>query len=296
MNHAYALAIVVRRRAPASSHLGDRAIVHSDGRMDGFIGGACSREVIRTAALEAIQTGQPRLLSLDPMSCGSEGAIDVYIEPELPRPYFLIAGFTPIAHALAGIAPKLDYTVVRFVETGELADARSAPDVLALDIAEIDGYLRALDKGIRHASVAIAASQGHYDEPALTGFLKYGLGHTALVASPQRGHNVLEALAKQGVPIADLERVRYPAGIAIGAQQPADVAISILAQVIAERGAREFTPDIVVDPVCGMSVEVATSRDSAEFNGTMYYFCGSHCSGAFAAEPETYVGAVSKSL
>ncbi len=296
MKHAYALAIVVRRRSPASAHVGDRAIVHADGRMDGFIGGACSRETVRRAALEALETGEPRLLSIDPMSCASEGAIDVYIEPELPRPYFLIAGLTPIAHALAEIAPKLDFTVVRFVHADELLEARTSQGVLVMDIADLDEYLRGLDAGIRHASAAIAISHGNYDEAALTAFLKHRIGYTALVASRQRGRSVLEALAKQRVSVADLERVHYPAGIAIGAQRPSDVAISIFAEVIAERQAPTMAPTVAVDPVCGMSLEVAAALDRAVFNGNTYYFCGSHCSSAFASEPETYVGAASKSL
>src|SRR5690242_4817622 len=115
MKDAYALAIVVGRRAPVSSHVGDRAIIHEDGRMEGFIGGACSRDIVRKAALESISTGEPRLLTIDPMACASEGAIDVYIEPELPALRLFVVGFTPTAQALAHIAPNAGFTVTQFV-------------------------------------------------------------------------------------------------------------------------------------------------------------------------------------
>lgn len=297
MKNAFALAIVVRRRAPVSSHVGDRAIVHADGRMEGFIGGACSRDIVRKAALEALQTGEPRLVSIDPMTCASEGALEVYIEPELPQPYFFVAGFTPVAHALSQIAPKLGFSVVHLVRKDELPDVRPLPDVSVKSIDDIDEHLAALDPGIRATSAAIVATQGHYDEAALAAFVKHGIGFTGLLASAKRGRSVVELLARQGVAQAALDRVRYPAGLAIGARQPADVAISIFAQIVAERSPREApapAAETAVDPVCGMTIDTEEARDRAEFNGTLYYFCGSHCSAAFAAEPEQYVGATSR--
>lgn len=299
MKDPYALAIVVRRRAPVSSHVGDRAIVHADGRMEGFIGGACSRDIVRKAALEALESGEPRLVNIDPMTCASEGAIDVYIEPELPQPYFFIAGFTPVAHSLAQIAPKLDFAVVHFVQRNELADVRPLPDVSVVDINDVDSYLGALNLGVRGASSAIAATQGHYDETALSAFLEHGIGFTGLLASEKRGRSVVEVLVKQGLPQTAVDRIHYPVGLEIGARHPGDVAISIFAQIIAQRSAQSDTMFTVaagataVDPVCGMAVEIVDSHDRAEYNGALYYFCGSHCSAAFAAEPEQYVCAVS---
>lgn len=278
-----------------SSHLGDRAIVYADGRMEGFIGGSAAADIVREAALETLKTGEARLLTIDPMPGTREGAVDVYIEPELARPYFFIAGATPVARALAQLAPRLDFTVVQFAQAEEHTNADALSDVAAVDIAEIDRYLQALKEDVRSSSAAVAASQANYDEPALIAFLKHRIGFIALLANVQRGRNVMEQLAQRRVAPADLSRVHYPAGLDIGAQRPGDVAISILAQVIAERRAPAFYPATALDPVCGMSVEVASSRDRAEFNGRTYYFCGSHCSSAFAAEPEAYTGVVSKS-
>jgi xanthine dehydrogenase accessory factor len=292
MKHPYALAIVVRRRPPVSSHVGDRAIVHADGRMEGFIGGACSRDIVRKAALESLRTGEPRLVSIDPLTCASEGALEVYIEPELPQPYFAVAGLTPIAHALAQIAPKLGYSVVRFVLPEELPDVQPLPDVVVKSTADLDSYLGTADPVVAAASAGITATHGHYDEAVLAVFLKHGVGYVGLLAGKKRGLSVIELLAKQGVPEEQLRRVRYPAGLAIGAKQPADVAVSIFAQIIASRtpsaAPAERSTTTAVDPVCGMAVEIAESRDRAEFKGMLYYFCGSHCSAAFAAEPEQY--------
>src|SRR5580765_1098001 len=94
---SFAVATVVGRRAPVSAHLGDHAIVFADGRMEGFVGGACAREIVRQQALESLRARHGRLISIGPdaadgvasnaehvvvsMTCASEGAVDVYVEP-----------------------------------------------------------------------------------------------------------------------------------------------------------------------------------------------------------------------
>ena len=134
---SFAVATVVARRAPVSSHLGDRAIVLADGRIEGFVGGSCSRDIVRREALRALSSGQPRLVQIRPdatgagtetgddcvvvtMGCASEGAVDVYIEPHLPQPRLLVVGDTPVADALARIAAQIPYDVVRVVLEAEL--------------------------------------------------------------------------------------------------------------------------------------------------------------------------------
>jgi xanthine dehydrogenase accessory factor len=129
--HSFAVATVVARRAPVSAHLGDRAIVFADGRMEGFVGGACAREIIRRQAIESIAARQGRLVSIQPdtreprdataehvvvaMTCASEGAVDVFVEPFVQSHLLIVVGATPIAAALARLARSLDYEVVRVV-------------------------------------------------------------------------------------------------------------------------------------------------------------------------------------
>ena len=119
---SFVTATVVSRRAPVSSHLGDRALIFADGRMQGFVGGSCSREIVRKQALETLKLGKPRLVLIRPdatletlhhasdaegivvpMTCASEGAVDVYLEPHSPVPLLLVAGFTPVAEAVTRI-------------------------------------------------------------------------------------------------------------------------------------------------------------------------------------------------
>lgn len=243
----YALATVVQRRAPVSAHLGDRAIVTADGTMEGFVGGSCSRDIVRHQGLDAIRTGVARLLQIRPdpsespddeaglvvipMGCASEGAVDVYIEPHLPARTLLIVGHTPVAAALAHLASALDsYRVQRVVAADELRDLL---DDTAIDIDSLAGYLAAAGAQ-RDRLVAIVASQGHYDERALATLLS---GETqafvGLLASRKRAAAVFGALAQEGIARERLEEVRNPVGLDLGARTPGEVAVSILAEIVA---------------------------------------------------------------
>ena len=237
----FAVATVVARLAPVSSHLGDRAIVFADGRMEGFVGGACSRDIVRRHARAALNSHKPLLLRVRPgrsgseaasernadvvdvpMSCTSEGAVDIFVEPHVPRPHFLIAGFTPVADVLARVAATLDYVVERFVSHEELPDV---PDVEGVDVHEIGAlpiFLDAFEPAARARSVAVVASQGHYDEIALAGLLKAHLAFVGLVASRKRGAGVRAVLAQEGVSEAQLATLRSPVGLDIGARTPGE--------------------------------------------------------------------------
>lgn len=308
----FALATVVSRRAPVSSHLGDRALVFADGRMEGFVGGSCSRDIVRRHGVEAIRSGTPRLLHIRsepgspdqaqpfggehifiPMSCASMGAADVYVEPHLPARRLIVVGFTPVAHVLARLAAALEYDVVRAVddvEIGELAEA--AEPVMTLD--DLRALLTELSAAERARTVAVVASLGHYDEAALDALLDADLGFVGLVASRKRAARVFGVLAQQGRSPERLASVRNPVGLDIGARTSGDVAVSILAQIVAssppepapaaDEAGRAPSP-FALDPICGMDVEVEGARHRFELDGRTYYFCGAGCRAAFAADP-----------
>ena len=313
----FATATVVGRRAPVSAHLGDRAIVHADGRMEGFVGGACSREIIRPQALECLRLGHARLVSIRPdaaaasrpdpehvvvpMTCVSEGAVDVYVEPHLRRRRLVVAGATPVADALTRTALTLDYDVVRVVDRHEQRDLEAQAAALGFSLAPLD-TLETVMQDAGADAAAVVASQGHYDEEALEIVRRCGAGYVGLVASRARGASVLKVLRDAGVP--DVGTVRNPAGIDLGARTAPDVALSILAEMVRMRPAASVMPPAgvprstpsqtsvpltAVDPVCHMDVDVATARQTAEAAGTMYYFCCAECRRRFLEDPDSFL-------
>ena len=312
----FATATVVGRRAPVSAHLGDRAIVYADGRMEGFVGGACSREIVRKQALECLRLRHARLVSITPeagatgagdrervivpMTCVSEGAVDVYIEPNVRRRLLVIAGSTPVAEALARTALTLDYDVVRVVDAHEQGDLEPAAASLGFTLVPLDA-LQSVVSDAGGDAVAVVASQGHYDERALESILRGGAAYVGLVASRTRGTAVLKALEADGVP--GVGAVRNPAGLDLGARTAPEVALSILAEIVQMRPnaslaeaavsapAETATPPVsktAVDPVCHMEVDIATARHIAEIAGTVHYFCCAGCRRKFVEDPARF--------
>jgi xanthine dehydrogenase accessory factor len=317
--HRFATATVVGRRRPVSAHLGDRALVHADGRMEGFIGGACSREIVRTQALDAIRTGRARLVSIRPdaselstshpehvivpMMCVSEGAVDVYVEPDVRPRRIVVVGATPVAEAVARTAVTLDYEVVRAVDAAEVGDIEAPAGALGYTVVPLEALDTALHEG--GAGVAtVVASQGHYDEQALEAILRRGAAYVGLVASRTRGATVRQWLTEQDVP--GVEGIRNPAGLDLGARTAPEVALSILAEIVQSRPTHALddpvevaaatpastaapSPATATDPVCQMEVVIATATHTAEVNGTTYYFCCPHCRSAFVKDPAAFL-------
>jgi xanthine dehydrogenase accessory factor len=313
---SFATATVVGRRPPVSAHLGDRAIIYADGRMEGFVGGACSREIVRKHALECIRARHPRLVSIRPdaaaasssdpehvvapMTCVSEGAVDVYVEPSVRPRRLVVVGTTPVADALTRIALALDYEVVRVVDASEQRDLEHPSASLGFTVAPLESLDEVL-KEVAGDAAAVVASQGHYDEQALETILRSGAAYVGLVASRKRGATVKQWLEANGVPgVGDL---RNPAGLDLGARAAPEVALSILAEIVQRQpdqalqawGCRpsaaapdEAPASTAIDPVCNMEVEIATARHTAEVGGTTYYFCCAQCRTRFLQDPASF--------
>src|SRR3954454_11828590 len=253
---AFALATVVWRQGPSSSQAGSRAIITADGELHGWIGGACAEPVVIREAKQVMAEGTARLLLLGtpeqfgaavpdgmtvvPISCQSEGALEVYIEPVLPAPHLVIAGDSPMARTLASLARALGWRtgLIRGRDfTAEAADGRS---------------------------MVVVATQGYGDEEVLECAAAARPAYLGLVGSRQRGATVLGYLADRGVPPDQLDRVRVPAGLDLGSTTHQEIADAILAELVQLRasgalaGPYERRPvtesALVTDPVCGMAV------------------------------------------
>jgi xanthine dehydrogenase accessory factor len=315
-NAAFAVAMVIDRRAPVSSHLGDRAIVFADGRMEGFVGGSCSRDIVRRQAVDAMRAGKPRLVQIDPggvparagsetetfvvpMGCASEGGVNVYIEPHLPPRLLVVVGHSPVADQLVRLSSSLErYRVVRVVSDEELGDI-PVSSIRTVALGSLRSLVAELEPAERRRLVAVVASQGHYDESALETLLTgEPAAFVGLLASRKRGADVFGILRQQGIAADRIASIRNPVGLDIGARDPGEVAVSILAEIVSATApfdplpaAAPAQPDLAVDPVCEMQVEIAGAAHRAQHDGREYYFCCAHCRATFLAEPKQYAGA-----
>ncbi len=325
----FAVATVVAVQRPTSARPGSAGIVHPDGTIEGWVGGSCAQPVVVREALRALVDGHPRLLRLSKeapaegrrgdgvvelvMSCHSGGTLEIYVEPHLPAPSLWLAGTTPIVGALAALGAATGWRVSVF---DPIADAEAFPDA---ERVTSETALGQVDPDL--SPYVVVATQGVWDEEALAAALRRDVAYVGLVSSPTRARVVRAWLRDDaGVPEERLAALRAPCGLDLGAETPEEIALSILGELIqVRRGRAEFVArpgpatiagsavaeaaaapgtgepgatvdDIVLlDPVCGMTVDRAHARHLAEHEGTVYAFCSMGCRTAFIKEPGAYV-------
>jgi xanthine dehydrogenase accessory factor len=254
----YALATVVSVVRPASARRGDRAIVMPDGRVTGWIGGACSEPAVVREALRALADGESRLARMEG-GCASEGVVEVLIEPVVPAPLLAIVGESPAARTL-------------------------------VELARVVGW-RTRDDGVEGADAVVVATMGHGDEELLAAALAAGAGYVGLVASARRAASVLAELRARGLEEEVVLRVRAPAGLDLGPSSQEEIAVAILAELVAWRHARPGESPLLqeaLDPVCGMTVAVEAATERLVHEGETVAFCSAHCRARFEADPQRY--------
>jgi xanthine dehydrogenase accessory factor len=300
----FVLATVVWRRSPSSGKEGATALITPDRKVRGWLGGACAEPTVVREALRALEAGKPELLFLGtpdeleanrrdgvvtvPIACQSEGAMEVYVEPVLPQPQLVAIGHSPVATALAAMATGLGWRSVVVDDGGDPSDHSGVARVVTtLDLSGVDDR-----------SYVVVATQGHYDEDALARALETSAPYVGLVASRKRADAVIGYLRDRGADEASLARVHAPAGLDLGHVPTEEIAVAILAEIVqlrasgalaAPRSAGE-TPvrHEAVDPVCGMTVDVADARYRAVHDGQTYYFCSAGCLDSFQANPARF--------
>ena len=277
----HVVARVVLAERPTSAKPGDTAIVLPNGTIDGFVGGSCAESTVRAHSLALIDSGQSVLLRISPVpeqhqpgkvcvhnECLSGGTLEIFLEPVIPAPLLVVQGDAPIARALRSIAAAIGWDVAEAARGEAIAG---------------------------DAAAVVVASHGRDEEDILRAALCSDVCYIGLVASRKRGDAVVASL---GMCASHTSRVHTPAGLDLGARTPQEVALSIIAEIIAGRpsptgraaadDAIARVPGTAVDPVCGMDVAVVESSLHLDDDGGRVWFCGSGCLRAFAADPSSY--------
>ncbi len=290
---------VVLAERPTSAKPGDEALVLADGVIEGFVGGQCAESTVRSQALGLLASGGSMLLRIAPNPeadqpgktvvhnpCLSGGTLEIFLEPVLPVPLVAVLGESPIAQAMTTVAVALGY------ETAAYDDAP-----------------------VESADAVVVATHGRREEDTLVAAVRAGVPYVGLIASPKRGAAVVGSL-----DLTDEEkaRIHYPAGLDIGARTPAEIALSVFAEIVAERPAAPrpavvahehaepsavvgdahaepptllpvvTTTESSIDPVCGMTVQHTDDSLWADVDGERVWFCCPGCRRAYVADPGKY--------
>jgi xanthine dehydrogenase accessory factor len=304
----FAVAIVVKYQPPVSGKPGDKAIIQPDGKVWGWIGGGCVQPLVIREALQAIKEGSSRIVHIAPstesepemgsvnyaMSCHGGGALDVYIEPVLPKSRILIFGRSLAAQSLSKLGKAVGYGI-GVVSGGATRELFPDADFIAKEITS-----GKIHNGSE--TFIVVATQGEHDEEALEQALSTDAGYISFIASRAKAQKVIGLLAEKGASPQILGRIKAPAGLSIGTSSPQEMAVSIIAEIIQAQKRyppessrqEEFGPEEVsqsaTDPVCGMAIGVGESIYRSEYEGKSIYFCCAGCKQTFDRQPEAFGG------
>ncbi len=249
LGEPYALVSVLRVSAPASARPGDKAVVTTQGIVAGWVGGGCAQPAVLRTVQRALADGVARVIRIAPaeppgdpqagpgplreladvlefgMACHSGGTLELFVDPMLPRTRLVVVGDSPLAAALAGLAPRVGLPVTVLAPGADPARFPDAEQVLVGDEAA------ALAPG----SFVVVATQGRRDLQGLRAALAVGARQVFFVASARKAQVLKAALIEAGHDAAAVGAIVAPAGQPIGAQTPEEIALSVLAAVVAAR-------------------------------------------------------------
>lgn len=241
---SFCVATVVRTENATSAKAGAKAVILPDGTIKGFLGGGCVQGAIRRSALTVLEQGKPRLIRVKPTDevvaqldvdgtelhksgCPSGGTVDIFIEPMRPAPRLVVCGATPVAVAVADLGKRMGYRIAAAALADDL-DAFTEPEesVSGFDLAEL---------GIAKNDFIVVATQGKRDREALAAALDSAADYVAFVGSRRKAETLCGQLRAQGMAENRVARLSAPAGLDIHAIEPAEIALSILGEIVALR-------------------------------------------------------------
>ena len=282
----FVLATVVWRQGPSSGQQGSRAIVMASGQLLGWIGGACAEPVLIREALGALAEGQPRLLALGTadelidtpegvtsiaISCQSDGALQIFIEPFVLAPHLVVIGRSPMAQTLVQLARDLDWNA-ELIEGSAFSTA-----------------------AVSSRSIVVVATQGHGDEDIIEQAVAAGPAYLGVVGSRRRGEALRGYLQDRNISQELIDSIRVPVGLDLGRTTHREVAVAVLAELVELRATGELgdrhgltatRTTEAIDPICGMTVTANETSYPLELDGVTHYFCCSGCRVRFETDAQ----------
>ena len=243
---SFCVATILRTADSTSARAGAKAVIRGDGEMHGFVGGACVTGAVRKAAAECLESGEPKMIRVKPTDevaspldadgvelhksgCPSGGTVDIFVEPMRAARRLLVCGTSPVARAIAQVGRTLGYTILSAAREG---------DELQIADRRIDGFDLA-GKRLGPADAAIVATQGSGDLAALRMVLGSGAGYVGMVCSRRKLAHLKETLVGQNASLTpEFDRLHAPAGLNIGAIEPEEIALAVIAEMIEHRRSR----------------------------------------------------------
>lgn len=283
----FVLATVVAYRRPQSAKPGSKAIITRDGVVTGWVGGGCVQPIVIREAQKVLEQRKPNLVIISPdsthsgwdgvkeylMTCQGGGSLEIYLEPMMPRPELIIFGNSPVAQVLTQLGKILDFNVIEGNSKNQ----------------------------IHPKSYVVVATMGDGDEEALTAVAGSNASYIGFVASREKSSKLFEYLRENGIADQDLKQIKSPAGLELGAESLPEIAFSVMAEILqlnrqqqssSAKSEKAKIPVLeirtAIDPICGMTVDMKSSKYSSSYDSKMYFFCCLRCKETFEKAPVQY--------
>ncbi len=231
------MCIIVDNRGSTPRRVGSKMLVYPDGSILGTVGGGEMENRVRKEAINAMQDGRPRLLEFnmvdpangDPGVCG--GSLEVYVEPISPRPTLVIIGMGHIGKEVAHLAHRLDFRIVITDDREEFCSQETIPDAderYPIPMAEF-----AETYNIKSDTYIVFTTRGSdVDVAGLPAILESPAAYIGIIGSKRRWIHTRNLLIEKGVSTEKLGRINSPIGLDLGGEKPAEIAVSILAEIL----------------------------------------------------------------
>jgi xanthine dehydrogenase accessory factor len=245
-----ALVTIVSARGSTPQRVGAKMLVFADGRTIGTIGGGCYEHDAFWKAREALRTRRPQLVHYEltddfaeetGLACG--GQMDVFIEPLEPAPRLYVVGAGHVGQQLARFAQAAGFRIHVVDDREKFANRERFPGADEIAVDSIPDWLAATELPV--AAYVVVVTRGHrHDLDALRTLSQRTVRYLGLIGSRAKVKRIVDALLAEGMPPEVFERVHAPIGFDIGAVTPEEIAISIVAELIAAKYGKLDLPHV----------------------------------------------------
>jgi xanthine dehydrogenase accessory factor len=241
-----ALATIVQVKGSIPSYESAKLLVREDGSIVGTVGGGCVEAEVWNAAREVIETERPRHLTFslgqdaaydNGLICG--GQLNIFVEPVVPQPRAFIFGGGHVSKSISKVASLAGFSTIIVDDREAFANRERFPEAEETYAEEYEAVFPKLT--VTSTSYLIIVTRGHRDDMrVLRWAVTTPARYIAMIGSKRKTISVVHELEKEGIPREAFERVFAPMGLEIGAESPEEIAISVVAEMIATRRA----PDV----------------------------------------------------
>jgi len=234
-----AVATITNVRGSIPSYRTAKMLVRDDGSIVGTVGGGCVEAEVWQAAREVMESEKPKSLSFNlnnnpsydtGLVCG--GTLEVFVEPILPISELLLFGAGHVAQSVANIASLAGFEVTVVDDREAYANRERFPSAMEVLVNEFDAAVKKIEP--RENSYIVIVTRGHRDDMRI---LRWAVTTRAryigMIGSRRKVATIYKELEKEGVPASSFECVNAPVGLEIGAVTPEEIAVAIVAEMIA---------------------------------------------------------------